>query len=246
MAGDKQGKLTISPVIIAAIVTVLAVLAVLIWSYYNPALPNSVELKVTGNETISGERLSTIGSILQERFKAGGYRVAIEPYSENASLVLRYDKIPYDDLRSIATAQGVFEMRIQTGDNQSDLILYGDDVQDVGIPTPFKYLNGTADWDVIIQLSPSGAEKFKQACIDSGATKDTASHPVIMLLDNKKIYSRPISAELAGEISTRLFNSLSARIGTGDEGKAMADKLYVCLKGGALPCTIEVGNTSSG
>ena len=142
----------------------------------------------------------------------------------------------------VATAQdvvgkpGKFEIRIQTEDNQSMHVLYGDAVESVEIP------NGDRNdmWGVPFMLSEEGAQIFQKAAIDAGATKNPDAHNIAMYLDKDEIFSAPLAAELAGSLEKAPIRNMEARVGTGDAGSEKAKELYIHLREGALPVNIVV------
>ena len=142
----------------------------------------------------------------------------------------------------VATAQdvvgkpGKFEIRIQTEDNQSMHVLYGDAVESVEIP------NGDRNdmWGVPFALSEEGAQIFQKAAIDAGATKNPDAHNIAMYLDKDEIFSAPLAAELAGSLEKASIRSMEARVGTGDAGSEKAKELYIHLREGALPVNVVV------
>jgi preprotein translocase subunit SecD len=142
----------------------------------------------------------------------------------------------------VATAQdvvgkpGKFEIRIQTEDNQTIHVLYGDAVESVDIPKGDR--NG--GWGVPFVLSEEGAQIFQKSAIDAGATKNPDAHPISMYLDTDEIFSAPLAAELAGSISKAPIRSMEARVGAGDAGSQKAKELYIHLREGALPVNIIV------
>ena len=142
----------------------------------------------------------------------------------------------------VATAQdvvgkpGKFEIRIQTEDNQSMHVLYGDAVESVEIPNGDR--NG--GWGVPFALSEEGAQIFQKAAIDAGATKNPDAHNIAMYLDKDEIFSAPLAAELAGSLEKASIRSMEARVGAGDAGSEKAKELYIHLREGALPVNVVV------
>jgi preprotein translocase subunit SecD len=142
----------------------------------------------------------------------------------------------------VATAQdvvgkpGKFEIRIQTEDNQSMHVLYGDAVESVEIPKGDR--NG--GWGVPFVLSEEGAQIFQKAAIDAGATKNPDAHNIAMYLDKDEIFSAPLAAELAGSLEKASIRSMEARVGAGDAGSEKAKELYIHLREGALPVNVVV------
>lgn len=142
----------------------------------------------------------------------------------------------------VATAQdvvgkpGKFEIRIQTDNNETIHVLYGDAVASVDIPNGDR--NG--GWGVPFVLSEEGAIVFQKAAIDAGATKNLDAHPISMYLDKDEIFSAPLAAELAGSLQKVPVRTLEARVGTGDAGSEKAKELYIHLREGALPVNVAI------
>jgi preprotein translocase subunit SecD len=142
----------------------------------------------------------------------------------------------------VATAQdivgkpGKFEIRIQTDDNQTIHMLYGDAVESVDIPTGDR----SGSWGVPFTLSEEGAAVFQRAAIDAGAVKNPDSHPISMYLDKDEIFSAPLAAELAGSLEKVPVRSLEARVGAEEAGSTKAKELYIHLREGALPVNVAI------
>ncbi|MDD1748290.1 MAG: preprotein translocase subunit SecD [Methanothrix sp.] len=131
---------------------------------------------------------------------------------------------------------GKFEIRIQTENNQTMHVLYGDAVESVDIPQGER--NG--GWGVPFELSEEGATVFQKAAIDSGATKRPEDHYISMYLDKDEIFSAPLAPELASSLQKAPSRSMQATVGGGDAGSAKAKELYIHLREGALPVNVEV------
>jgi preprotein translocase subunit SecD len=142
----------------------------------------------------------------------------------------------------VATAQdvvgkpGKFEIRIQTSDNQTIHVLYGDAVESVDIPTGDR----TGSWGVPFSLSEEGAMVFQKAAIDAGATQNPDAHPISMYLDKDEIFSAPLAPELASSLARAPQRSLEARVGAGDAASQKAKELYIHLREGALPVNVVI------
>ena len=143
----------------------------------------------------------------------------------------------------VATAQvqylvgkpGKFEIRIQTHDNETRHVLYGDAVESADIPS-----NNLGMWGVPFTLSDDGAKILQKAAIDSGATKNPQAHELSMYLDKDQIFSAPLAPELAASLQKTPLRSMVAEVGTGDAGSQKAKVLYIDLKVGALPVNVRV------
>ncbi|MGD0952352.1 MAG: preprotein translocase subunit SecD [Methanotrichaceae archaeon] len=130
---------------------------------------------------------------------------------------------------------GKFEIRIQTQNNETEHVLYGDAVESVDIPS-----NNQGMWGVPFTLSDDGAKILQKAAIDSGATKNPTAHELSMYLDKDQIFSAPLAPELAASLQKTPSRSMVAEVGTGDAGSQKAKVLYIDLKEGALPVNVKV------
>jgi preprotein translocase subunit SecD len=142
----------------------------------------------------------------------------------------------------VATAQdvvgkpGKFEIRIQTDDNQTIHVLYGDAVASVEIPTGDR----SGSWGVPFVLSEEGAIVFQKVANDSGAVKNPDAHPISMYLDKDEIFSAPLAAELASNLAKVPVRTMEARVGAGDAASQKAKELYIHLREGALPVNVVI------
>jgi preprotein translocase subunit SecD len=142
----------------------------------------------------------------------------------------------------ISTAQdvvgkpGKFEIRIQTQGNETEHVLYGDAVESVDIPQGDR----AGNWGVPFMLSEEGAEAFRKAAIDVGATKNPDAHEISMYLDKDEIFSAPLAPELAASLQRSPVRNMEARVGAGDAGSLKAKELYIHLREGALPVNVAV------
>lgn len=142
----------------------------------------------------------------------------------------------------VSTAQdvvgkpGKFEIRIQTQNNDSIHVLYGDAVESVEIPRGER--NG--GWGVPFSLSEEGAQIFQKAAIDTGATKNPQAHEIAMYLDKDQIFSAPLAPELAASLNKAPSRSMVAETGGSDAGSLKAKELYIHLREGALPVNVQI------
>ncbi|KUL05618.1 MAG: Protein-export membrane protein SecD [Methanoculleus marisnigri] len=123
--------------------------------------------------------------------------------------------------QEIVGRQGLFEIRVQTTGNQ------------------------TEQWGVSFSLSETGAQAFREAALASGAVNNPGDHNLVMILDNKTVYSAPLSGGLASELRAGPVRSLSASTGTGDTGLEDAMTLEIHLRAGALPVKVDIVGSGS-
>ncbi len=144
--------------------------------------------------------------------------------------------------QEIVGRQGLFEIRVQTTGNQTEHVLYGDQITSVGTP---QREPGTQEWGVSFSLSETGAQAFREAALASGAVNNPGDHNLVMILDNKTVYSAPLSGGLASELRAGPVRSLSASTGTGDAGLEDAMTLEIHLRAGALPVKVDIVGSGS-
>lgn len=149
--------------------------------------------------------------------------------------------VDMNQAQDIVGKQGKFEIRIQTTGNQTEHVLFGDTI--TSVQTPSQEPPGSDRWGVGFTLSEAGAAAFRAAAIKYGATTDPASHNLIMLLDNKSVYSAPLSDDLAGKLQSDTIRQLFASTGTGNVGTQQATTLEIHLRAGALPVDVTIAGS---
>jgi len=143
--------------------------------------------------------------------------------------------------QEIVGKQGKFEIRIQTTGNLTEHVLSGETITSVQVPS--QEPPGSDKWGVGFTLSESGAAAFRAAAIKYGATADPANHNLLMLLDNKTVYSAPLSEDLAGKLQSENIRQLFASTGTGKYGTQQATNLEIHLRAGALPVDVTIAGS---
>jgi len=137
--------------------------------------------------------------------------------------------------QEIVGKPGKFEIRIQTENNESTHVLYGDAVESVEIPSKENEV-----WGVPFGLSEEGAIAFQKAAIDTGATKKPEDHYISMYLDKEEIFSAPLAPELASSLNKAPTRRMQATVGSGDAGSEKAKMLNIHLREGALPVNVQI------
>ena len=143
--------------------------------------------------------------------------------------------------QEIVGKQGKFEIRVQTAGNTTEHVLSGETITSVQMPSQSP--PGSDTWGVSFTLSEAGAAAFQEAAIKYGATTDPADHYLLMLLDNKTVYSAPLSKDLAGQLQTQKIRQLYASTGAGKAGSAQATELEIHLRAGALPVDVTIAGS---
>ncbi len=143
--------------------------------------------------------------------------------------------------QEIVGKQGKFEIRVQTVNNETEHVLFGDTI--TSVQNPSQEPAGSDNWGVGFTLNEDGAAAFQNAAINSGATKEPSKHHLIMLLDNKTVYSAPLSEDLAAELLSQKIRQLYASTGSGKYGSQQAQNLEVHLRAGALPVDVTIAGS---
>lgn len=138
--------------------------------------------------------------------------------------------------KDIAAKPGKFEVRIQVRGNETEHVLYGNEITGVGVPETEK----SGAWGVSFVLSDAGANALRDAAIRHGAVTNPGAHNLIMYLDENVVFSAPLAPELARNIQSIPVKNLVATTGQGEEGKTKANELQIHLRAGALPVNVEV------
>jgi preprotein translocase subunit SecD len=145
------------------------------------------------------------------------------------------------EAKAIVGTQGRFEIRIHTQGNETEHVLYGDAISTVGIPSTEP--RGSDKWGVSFTLSEQGAAQFQDAAIKYNATTDPENHWLDMILDDKIVYTAPLSQDLASKLQFQPTQQLFASTGTGTKGLNDAQNLEIHLRAGALPVQVTVAGS---
>ncbi|KAF5059553.1 preprotein translocase subunit SecD [Methanoculleus horonobensis] len=202
---------------------------------------------VTYQKGVSPFTADEVKRILNEKVNALGMQDArinlLTPTGSEFPQYVRIELAGVDmaTAQDIVGQQGLFEIRVQTAGNETEHVLYGDQITSVGVPQ--KDLDGR--WGVSFTLTETGAEAFREAAVESGAVDNPDAHNLVMILDNETVYSAPLSGELAGQLRSGPVRSLSASTGTGDAGLEDAMTLQIHLRAGALPVKVDIVGSGS-
>ena len=151
--------------------------------------------------------------------------------------------VDMNEAQQIVGKQGKFEIRVQTVGNDTEHVLFGNDI--TSVQTPAQNPAGSDNWGVQFTLSEAGAAAFQQAAIQSGATDDPNHHYLTMLLDNQTVYSAPLNPSLATELKTQPTRMMIASTGSGTYGSKQATDLEIHLRAGALPVDVSIAGSGS-
>ncbi len=193
-------------------------------------------------ETVTKETQETTEAILSEKLNIWGLKdVPITPVEENILLV-DLAGVDLDTAMEIVATPGKFEIRIQTVENATEHVVWGEHITAVDMP---RVRDGA--WGVGFTVDGTGANAIRDAAVESGAVSDVAAHELIMLLDDEVIVSAPLDPELAENLQ-ELYDkdqnvpsySFVSTTGTGDVGRENVEQLYIHLRAGALPVEVDV------
>ncbi len=204
--------------------------------------------KITSySQGVSKATADDVKRILENKINSMGTKDAKVNTLTGFNNVARYVRVEMAGVdmkqaQDIVGKQGKFEIRVQTAGNTTEHVLSGETITSVQMPSQSP--PGSDKWGVSFTLSEAGAAAFQAAAIKYGATTDPANHYLLMLLDNKTVYSAPLSDDLAGQLQTQQIRQLYASTGTGKAGSTQATELEIHLRAGALP--VDVGIAGSG
>ena len=195
---------------------------------------------------VSKSTAENVKRILENKINSLGTKDAKVNTLTGMNNVARYVRVEMAGIdmkqaQEIVGKQGKFEIRIQTTGNQTEHVLSGETITSVQVPG--QEPPGSDKWGVGFTLSESGAAAFRAAAIKFGATADPANHNLIMLLDNKTVYSAPLSEDLAGKLQSEDIRQLFASTGTGKYGSQQATNLEIHLRAGALPVDVTIAGS---
>ena len=204
--------------------------------------------KITSyNPGVSKTTADTVKRVLENKINAMGTKDAKVNTLTGLNNVARYIRVEMagvnmKEAQDIVGRQGKFEIRVQTTGNSTEHAVSGDVITSVQLPS--QEPPASDNWGVSFTLSEEGATAFQDAAIKYGATTDPGKHYLLMILDNKTVYSAPLSDDLAGQLQTQKIRQLYASTGAGKAGSSQATQLEIHLRAGALP--VDVGIAGSG
>ena len=209
------------------------------------SIKKDIQGKPEFKEEVTKNTQEMTKEVLNEKLNIWGLKeIPITPVGSNILLV-DLAGIDLSTAQDIVTTPGKFEIRVQTTNNTSEHVLWGDRITAVNIP---KMQDGA--WGVGFTLNSKGAREFGVAAVKYGAADDPDAHELIMLLDDREVYSAPLNPTLAsdlkglyeiyGEDGDWPSRGLVANTGSGDEGEIEARQLQVHLSAGALPVQVTV------
>jgi preprotein translocase subunit SecD len=205
--------------------------------------------KVTSYQPgVSKATADDVKRILENKINTLGTKDAKVNTLTGLNNVARYVRVELagvdmNQAQAIVGKQGKFEIRIETVGNQTEHVLYGDSI--TSVQNPAQEPPGSNTWGVGFTLSSAGASAFRESAIKYGATVDPSKHHLVMLLDNKTVYSAPLSDDLAGKVQTENIRQLFASTGQGKNGMDQATNLEIHLRAGALPVDVAVAGSGS-
>jgi preprotein translocase subunit SecD len=197
------------------------------------------------HEGVSEETLSLTKDILDKKFNQLGLKeIPIRTVGSNYILI-DLAGVDMTTAREIAAKPGKFEIRIQVQGNETEHVLYGDQIAGVGVPEKEK----GGSWGVSFTLTDKGASMLRDSAIQYGAVTNPGAHYLSMYLDEKLVFDAPLAPELAKNIQSIPVKNLVATTGPDEEGQNKARELHIHLREGALPVNVEVigsGQVSAG
>jgi len=248
---------------VMALIAVLLLAGIFLFIYPHPSDGNVANLKfgldfeggsrlklmLVNDSYISDEQVQLTKDIMQNRINANGLKDipinTVRDDQDHAYMLIDFSGLTYDKAMDIVGSTGLFEMRIQSSGNESVHIIDGKDV--IGESLYSKVYGTETHWGVNFQLSREGAQAFHDVASQYDILNNPNQHQVIMLLDGVEFHRAPIATEhtqgeksLAQMLMEGPVDQMIASTGTGQTGYEEAYKVYVDMKSGALPYSVEV------
>ena len=173
---------------------------------------------------ILGDKLNSLG------LKDIPVRTVGEDY-----ILIDFAGIDLATAKDIAEKPGKFEIRIQTIGNDSVHVLYGDNIESVGVPGFHD-----SQWHTPFRLTETGALALQRIAIETGATDNPNAHLLNMYLDDNMVYSAPLSTGAAERLKQFPIYAWESSTGGDEESKIQAEQLQIHLRAGALPVNVEL------
>ncbi|HMK46736.1 MAG TPA: preprotein translocase subunit SecD [Methanocella sp.] len=245
---------------VIALIIFLLLSAILIWPGYSNGQPTShlkfgldfeggswVRLKLinqTGsNQSITDGQMEQTKNIMNAKLNALGLSdIPIKTQrdsSNNAYMYIQFAGKNISEAMQVLGTQGQFEMRIQSNGNESEHILYGNDV--AGQSAAQDPNNQV--WGVSIRLTSAGAEKFHEVASKYPIVNDPNNHEIIFLLDGVEFHRAPLDRDLASKLMTSPQSQGFAMTGTGDAGYQKAKLISAQMSAGALPFGVDMAGS---
>ncbi|MEZ5334680.1 MAG: MMPL family transporter [Methanolobus sp.] len=193
--------------------------------------------ETTYKEGVTTETRDLTKEILSDKLNSLGLKdIPVKTVGDDYILI-DFAGIDLATAKNIAEKPGKFEIRIATQGNESEHVIYGDEIESVSI---VGYHEEDGQWYVPFTLTEDGALALQKAAIETGATTDPLSHNLIMYLDEQEVYSAPLSYSAAARLETTPIYSWQASTGPDEESKTQAEELQIHLRAGALPVNVEL------
>jgi len=186
-------------------------------------------------EGVSTETRDMTKDILSDKLNALGLKDIPVRTVGGDYILIDFAGIDLATAKDIAEKPGKFEIRIQTMDNETRHVLYGDDIASVGIP---GFHDG--QWYVPFRLTDSGARALQKVAIETGAADNPDSHWLMMYLDDNEVYGAPLSPSAARKIKENPIYAWESSTGVDEDSKTQAEQLQIHLRAGALPVNVEL------
>ena len=186
-------------------------------------------------EGVTTETRDMTKEILSDKLNSLGLKdIPVRTVGEDYILI-DFAGIDLATAKDIAEKPGKFEIRIQTIGNDSVHVLYGDNIESVGVP---GFHDG--QWHTPFRLTETGALALQRIAIETGAAENPDAHWLNMYLDDNEVYSAPLSPSAAARLKEFPIYAWESSTGGDEESKIQAEQLQIHLRAGALPVNVEL------
>ena len=138
--------------------------------------------------------------------------------------------VDMNQAQQIVGKQGKFEIRIQTTGNETEHVLYGDTITSVQVPSK----DTSGNWGVGFTLAMRVPRHSEMRPSSTAQQQIPLTINLAMILDNKTVYSAPLSSNLASSLQSETTRSMIASTGTGTfrdaAGNQPRDQAFVTVR----------------
>ncbi len=190
-------------------------------------LQGGSELKVKTEKPLDEETMDKVVKILNLRLNSAGLKdIAVMPYGDEFIIITIAGADP-TTARKLVESQGKLEVKIG-----NITVFTGADLVRV---SPYTKDMVTGAWQVPFTITEEAAKRFREAAIKTNFSL------VYMYLDDKLVNVAPIGEDLKQSLlAGRIVRDLVLETGSGEEGRAEAERIEIVLRSGSLPIKLSV------
>lgn len=147
------------------------------------------------------------------------------------------------DIIQILKTRGSFELRVETGNNTTELVFDGSAIQQASPP---QRMSGSEEiYRVTFTPTEEGAQRFIEKMRSSGATQNPREHRLLTVYNGEEVGDRvPLAPDFAQSIEEGSYQGGSISI-RGIDDRDVASQITAALRSGELPAPVVVASSDS-